>query len=475
MKNTQILTLIVCLILSAISGIAAESPELTLKPGLWIGAIEIPGMGELAIVFNIDYDGQAYSATCDSPDQGVTGLPVESVTVTENQVKLTVPSVLAWFEGEIQSGGAVITGKWNQGGQALVCEVKLSDTPYSPKRPQRPEAPFPYQVKEVEFTNPDADIVLAGTLTIPEGEGPFPAVVLVAGSGPNDRDETVFGHKPFLVLSDYLTRHDIVVLRYDKRGVGESKGDYVTATSADFASDAVAALTFLREQQKVNSGKIGLIGHSEGGLIAPMVAAEKPDRVNFIVMMAGPGVSGHELLPVQLEMVLTLSGQTPEEISKSKEQQQMVFTILREEADLEKAAERLTELAKKLYAEMTDEEKAQEGVTEEAVIQGALSSNTAWLRFFLMADPRDYLRKTQCPTLAIWGEKDVQVPPEQNRPEVEKALAEAGNKNAVLKVFPGMNHLFQTAETGQVMEYGKIEETLSPDVLKEITEWIKAI
>lgn len=284
----------------------------------------------------------------------------------------------------------------------------------------------------------------------------------------------MFGHKPFLVLSDYLTRHDIIVLRYDKRGIGESKGDYKTATSADFASDAVAALTFLRKQEKVNSEKVGLIGHSEGGLIAPMVAAEKPDRVNFIVMMAGPGVPGHELLPVQLETILTLSGQTPEEINKSKEQQDMVFTILREEADLEKAAERLTELAKKLYAEMTEEEKAQEGATEEAVIQGALASNTAWLRFFLMADPRNYLRKTQCPTLAIWGEKDVQVPPEQNRPEVEKALAEAGNKNVVLKVFPGMNHLFQTAETGQVMEYGKIEETLSPDVLKEIAEWVKA-
>jgi uncharacterized protein len=472
MRKISVFMQLAYMVMMVIPGLAYVTAEPPLHPGHWIGGIAVPGIEKLTIVFNIEYDGDTYSATCDSPDQNVTGIPVEAVTVTENRVKIDIPAVAAWFEGEIQPGGTVMKGKWNQGGMALDCEVTLSETAYMVNRPQHPESPFPYNVREVVFTNPEVDIELSGTLTIPEGDGPFPGVVLVAGSGPHGRDEMVFGHKPFLVLSDYLTRNTIAVLRYDKRGIGESKGDYGAATTRDFASDAVAAVTFLRGLEQTDPGRIGIVGHSEGGLIAPMVAAEYPGTIDFMVLMAPPGVPGFDLLPVQLEKILTLTGSPPEEIDEARKQQDQFFAILREETDPDRITARITELVKKRYAEMSEEEKVEAGMTEDVMIRNAVSAHTPWLRYFLFADPGEYLRKTSCPVLALWGEKDAQVLPEQNRPEVEKALQKAGNTNATFIVFPDLNHLFQTAETGTVGEYNQIEETLSPVVLKTIGDWI---
>jgi uncharacterized protein len=452
---------------------ADDDAQTLLRPGHWIGDIVIPG-GTLKIVFNIEFDGDTFTGTCDSPDQGVTGLEIGSITVTDNQVELTVPVVMGWFEGEIQSCGTIITGNWHQGGMVMDCEVTLSDAPYAVNRPQHPEPPFPYIVHDVTFSNPEANITLAGTLTVPEGEGPFPAAVLIAGSGPHDRDETIVGHKPFLVLSDHLTRNNIAVLRYDKRGIGDSEGNYMSATSDDFASDAQSALTYLKIQEFINPNLAGLIGHSEGGLVAPMVAAKHSDLVDFVVLLAAPGVPGHELLLLQSEKILEFSGESEESIQNSLKLQLELYRTVLEESNPDKAAKRIEDAIHRVYADLDDDDKSG-SMTEEQLIKTSMAFNTPWFRYFLRFNPQTVLQNTLCPVLAIWGSQDIQVIPEQNLPPVARALANAGNPDVTLRVFPDLNHLFQTAKTGNITEYAQIEETFSPKALNVISEWINGL
>ncbi len=473
MKKLPLMLIVLGLMLVIAPCRGDSSAESLLRPGHWIGDIAVPG-GTLKIVFNIEFDGGTFTGTCDSPDQGVTGLEIGSITVTDNKVELTVPIVMGWFEGELQPCGTIITGKWHQGGMAMECEVTLSDTPYAVNRPQHPEPPFPYIARDVTFPNPDANITLAGTLTIPEGEGPFPAAVLIAGSGPHDRDETVLGHKPFLVLSDHLTRNNIAVLRYDKRGIGGSEGNYMKATSEDFASDAYAALTYLKTQDFIQQNLAGLVGHSEGGLIAPMVAAKYPDQVGFVVLLAAPGVPGHELLLLQSEKILEFSGESEESIQKSLKLQLELYRTVLEESNPDKAAKRIEEAIHRVYADLDDDDKSG-SMTEEQLIKTSMAFNTPWFRYFLRFNPQTVLPNTLCPVLAIWGSKDIQVIPEQNLPPMARALADAGNPNITLRVFPDLNHLFQTAETGNITEYAQIEETFSPIALHVISEWINKL
>lgn len=444
-----------------------------LTPGSYSGPIKTPG-GDLNIVFNIEMaeDGVTYTATCDSPDQGAFGIPVESVTVEGDTVTILIPAVMGKYVGTLESDAMKIVGKWHQSGMEMDCTVILGDKPSGPARPQNPEPPFPYDVEEVTFANTDAGVTLAGTLTVPRGDGPFPGVVLVHGSGPNDRDESVFGHKPFLVLADHLTRQGIAVLRYDKRGIGGSTGDITNATSADFAADAAAALAFLANHDQVAGDKTGLIGHSEGGVIVPFIAATQPEKVAFIGLLAGPGVPGKDLITRQLEAILTMSGADKDTLKTALDQQKTMFDIVLGEPDPDKATVKLDAEMEKRHAALTDTEKKMPGMSLEAMKQSAQQVNSPWFRYFIAKDPREDLRNVRCPVLAVWGGKDCQVVPEQNRPEVEKALQAAQNKAVTVKTFPGVNHLFQTAETGLPGEYAQIEETMSPDVLNFISDWI---
>jgi fermentation-respiration switch protein FrsA (DUF1100 family) len=363
------------------------------------------------------------------------------------------------YEGKIAADLNSIDGTFTQAGNPLQLALKRikDQSQLELPRPQNPVKPYPYREEEVTYKS--AGNTLAATLTIPSGKGPFPAVLLVAGSGKHDRDESLLGHRPFLVLSDYLTRKGIAVLRADKRGVGKSSGDFATATTADFAIDAEAGVAYLKTRSEVDVHRIGLIGHSEGGTIAPMAAAA--DRsVAFIVMMAGSGVPGDQIVVEQGRLIAEAGGESKEKADEDAERQRETFAVLKTEKD-PATLDRL--LSVKLAAEGTP----------EAQVPAEIEQLTSpWFRFFLTYDPATALRKLTIPVLAINGSLDLQVPPAQNLPAIRKALAEAGNQHAEVDELPDLNHLFQDAKTGSPAEYSQIEETISPVALDKIASWV---
>jgi pimeloyl-ACP methyl ester carboxylesterase len=330
----------------------------------------------------------------------------------------------------------------------------------STNRPQEPKKPYPYHEEEVTYKSMEPGITLAGTLTVPKSGGPFPAVVLISGSDAQNRDEELMGHKPFLVLADYLTRRGIAVLRFDDRGVGGSSGDFSSATSENFAQDVMGGVSYLKSRKKINHTQIGLIGHSEGGVIAPMVASISSD-IAFIVMMAGTGVNGEEILKLQAELLIRANGTSEELIKENTKVQEMMFDIIKTTTD--------KEAAKKKAREALSDIKP---IIKDVALAQMDSAMTPWMRYFISYEPKTVLEKVKCPVLAINGEKDLQVSPQQNLPEIEKALKAAKNKDFKTIELPGLNHLFQTCKTGSVTEYAQIEETISPTVLELISSWI---
>ena len=447
------------------------APQRSLK-GAWQGTLKVPGTA-LRIVFNfVEKPGGVFAATLDSPDQGAKGIPADTVVLNDSLVQIPVRVIGGLFEGKLIAGADSIVGSWKQGGVVLPLTVRyVGAEAEAPKRPQEPKKPYPYKEEEVSYPNERAGIILAGTLTLPEGKGPYPAVILITGSGPQDRDETIFGHRPFLVLSDYLTRRGIAVLRSDDRGMGKSTGDFKTATSVDFAGDVESALHYLESRQDIRHERIGLIGHSEGGMIAPMVAARSKD-VAFIVMMAGTGVTGEELILKQAALISAAMGATEKEVKQQDETSRKVYAIVESGNDSATTHTRLKEIFTDA-ARRTDTSRTQQPQANDAVIEAQIRQVTSpWFRFFLTCDPRPILKKVSCPVLAINGEKDLQVPPEQNLPEIEAALREGGNGDFTVRELPGLNHLFQTSEHGRPDEYGKIEETISPSALSLMGDWI---
>jgi uncharacterized protein len=427
--------------------------------GAWLGSLDT-GAIKLRIVFHITNTEDGLIATLDSPDQGQNGIPVTTVTRNGASLKLEVKSIAGGFEGKIGSDLSTVEGTWTQAGNSLPLTLKRvkDSSELERRRPQNPVKPYPYKEEEVSFDNKAAGITLAATLTAPPGKGPFPAVLLITGSGPHDRDESLMGHKPFLVLSDSLTRKGIVVLRADKRGCAKSTGNYATATTVDFASDADAGVAYLKTRPEVDPHRIGLIGHSEGGIVAPMAAARNPD-VAFVVMMAGSGVPGDEILVAQGILISEAAGTNPEEAEKNAVEEREVLALVEHEKD-DATLEKL--LRERLSGKLTE---AQLGTQLKTVI-------SPWFRYFLTYDPATALQKVTCPVLALIGEKDLQVPPKQNLPVIQKALADGGNKNFEVDELPGLNHLFQTAKTGAISEYSEIEETMSPVAMEKIAGWI---
>jgi fermentation-respiration switch protein FrsA (DUF1100 family) len=339
-------------------------------------------------------------------------------------------------------------------------------------RPQTPAKPYPYIEEEVTILNKKDNISLSGTLTLPGRDSIYPAVILIAGSGPNDRDETIFGHKPFLVLSDYLTRNGFAVLRYDKRGVGRSTGDYKKATTADFASDAKEAIAYLQTRKEIDKNHIGLIGHSEGGVVASMVASESKD-VKFIVLLASMGVKGNELLSVQNITELKRQNVDPETIVGLIPHLKDALKKSQEWESTENDSVSIQNKLSKVWSQLPTLFKLR--TKKENFIRSTYNAMISpWLRQFLSIDPANYLEKTSCPVLAINGEKDTQVLADKNLTAIETALEKGGNNQYTIKKYPNLNHLFQVCETGDIDEYAKIEQTISPEVLEDITKWVKA-
>ena len=472
MKKLLLVPVILLALLNSYPMSAQISVYKNILPGSWFGKINA-GAIELRIIFNLSVAGKdSLIASLDSPDQGAKNIKLGRVTLTGETIKISAPALMGEYKGTIKSD-STMEGTWTQGGNSMPLNLKKLKEAYSVIRPQEPKSPFPYTSEDVIFTNDKFNIKLAGTLTIPSGTGPFKAVIMITGSGAQNRNEELMGHKPFLVIADYLSRNGIAVLRYDDRGVGGSQGNYSEATSADLATDAEAAFNFLKNNPKINNKEIGFIGHSEGGLIAPIVASSN-HNIGFIVSLAGPGVTGQQIIIRQSQDIGRLSGEKETDIKESTETNKKLYAVLRKEKDNNKAEVKIMAL----YKEILQKKKTSKDETEKAVSQlkGTFGANKyTWFRYFIMTDPSIYWKKVGCPVLALNGEKDVQVAANENLPAIEKAVKSAGIKSVKIVKLPGLNHLFQHCKTGLPAEYATIEETFSPEALKIISDWILAL
>lgn len=434
--------------------------------GQWNGALAVQG-NQVRLVINIAKTDSGYRSTMYSPDQSAKGLPVTSTMFENSILTFEVANPRIEYNGTLKEG--VIAGIFKQSG--LSFPLNLSREKKVMIRPQEPAKPYPYASEEVTFENEKDKITLAGTLTLPKKEGRFPVVVLITGSGQQNRDEELEGHKPFLVLSDYLTRNGIAVLRYDDRGAGQSNGNFNTATTVDFASDVSSAIKYLQTRKEIDQKKIGLIGHSEGGMIAPMVAGKSKD-IAFIVLLAGPGIPGDQLLLLQQTLIAKASGFSNADIKKSNDMNKGAFDIVIKSINSKQLKTDLINYYTQILKDNPNAETP-EGMSEEDFVKLQVNQFASpWTQYFIKYNPAPALEKVKCPVLAINGEKDLQVPPKENLEAIKKALTRGGNKTVTTKGLPGLNHFFQESKTGSPQEYAVIEETFSPTALKVILQWI---
>lgn len=438
--------------------------------GKWNGILKVPGV-QLRLVFNIDKVENGYSSTMDSPDQGANGIPVTSTSFENDILKLTILNAGIAYEGVLGEDNIVV-GNFKQAGQSFPLNLS-KDIVEKEKiiRPQEPTKPYPYHSEDITFDNKKAEVILAGTLTLPSQEGVFPAVILISGSGPQNRDEEILGHKPFLVLSDYLTKNGIAVLRFDDRGTALSTGDFSTATSLDFSTDVEAGVQYLKTRKEIHKDKIGLIGHSEGGIIAPMVANRSED-IAYIVLLAGTGIPGDQLLLLQQKLIGKASGIKEKDLLENEIINKKAFKIITDATDTEQLKTDLTNYLEQSIKDNPTTGKPK-GMSDSDFVQLQVNQITSpWMQYFLKYDPAPTLEKVKCPVLAINGEKDLQVPPTENLTAINIALDKGKNKDVTIKELPNLNHLFQECETGSPNEYALIEQTFSPIALKEILDWI---
>ena len=435
------------------AALGAQTPS---AAGAWSGTIKAPPVPIDVVIVLQQESPDAWTGTIDIPAQGASGRPLEQITISPPNVTFAIKGVAGapTFTGVLSADGQTIDGTVKQGRATMPftltrrSDAAEAQAAIKPRRPQEPARPFPYDEEEVTYKN--GDVTLAGTLTRPRSGGPFPAVALITGSGAEDRDETMVGHKPFLVLADYLTRHGIAVLRADDRGVGGSTGRVNDSTSVDFAEDALAGVRLLKSRKDIDATHIGLIGHGEGGLIAPIAATRSTD-VAFIVMMAGPGLPGEDILYLQGAAIAKAAGAPDAAIAANRAVLEKIFTIVKTVDDPASRAAQVRAIAPLGQA--------------DAMV-------TPWFRYFLTYDPRPTLRAVRCPVLAINGEHDLQVPYQENVAAIKAALDEGGNRDHTIEMLLGLNHLFQTSATGLPGEYARIEETIAPAALERITDWI---
>lgn len=448
-------------------GVPESHPIVGGLDGSWDAALPVGG-ARLRIVLHIRTGPRGTIAKLDSPDQLATGLPIDAVTRDGDTVSLEMPAFDASFAGMLTADGKRIEGRWIQGGSGLPITFERRDpatTRSAPERPQTPAKPYPYREVEAIYDNPAAaGVKLAGTLTVPSGAGPFPAAVLISGSGGQDRDGSLFGHKPFLVLADHLTRNGIAVLRFDDRGVGQSTGTREGATSADFATDVAAGLAWLRTRPEIDHARVGLIGASEGGIIAPMIAADDP-HVAFVVLLAAPAGKGDLLWLSQQQSIARSMGADQADLDRQADVNRAVLAALRDAPDPATAKSRL----RNVLAALPAGERPAPAAADELLKR----MSDPWMLWFLNYDPAPALARVRVPILALNGSQDVQVDAKTNLAAIRSAAA--GNPDVTAAELPGLNHLFQTAASGAVGEYADIEETFAPAALRLISEWIGAL
>lgn len=409
--------------------------------GAWHGKLSLP-TGSLTIVFHISQTEQdVYVTTLDSPDQGANGIKTQTTSFNDSTLIIQIPVIHASYKGKLNSDNT-INGTFTQG-MPLPLNLKKGEAS-RPKRPQEPQPPFPYRSEEVTVRNERDGINLAGTLTLPEKGTKFPAVVMVTGSGAQNRDEEIMGHKPFFVIADYLTRNGIAVLRCDDRGTAASQGTHATATNEDFATDTEAMVNYLRSRKEINAKKIGIIGHSAGGIIA-FIVAQKDPSIAFVVSLAGAGVRGDSLMLKQVELISKSQGM-PDAVWQG-----MKPSIRNRYAILQQTDKTPEELQKELYADVTktmSPEQLKDLNTIQQLSAQISSMTSPWYLHFMRYDPAQDLKKLKCPVLALNGEKDIQVDAAMNLTAIQERVTGNGNKNVTVKAYPNLNHLFQTCEKG---------------------------
>lgn len=440
----------------------------------WIGVLDLPGGNELEFSLRLGHDDDAASARIGVPLQGVSDYPCRARRdgdgwFIETNFGTPVTLTLAPDESEGLTGVMVQSGvEMPARLQPITLEALDRD-----RRPQTPKPPFPYREIEAVVQHPDGHR-LAGTLVLPEGVARPPVAVLITGSGPQDRDESLMGHRPFLVLADHLARNGIATLRCDDRGFGASTGEFSSATTSDFAGDVLAAVAWLRQRDDIDPTAIGLIGHSEGGLVAPMAIAEDPE-IAFAVLMAGTGVDGGRVLTSQSERLMEVQGLDRSVIDPIVVLHAELMDLVREEAADEAVAAAFLALTdaqvEASRADLGDEQSDRMRAEVRARLETDPRPLTPWMLEFIRTDPRTYLSRMSCPVLAINGTNDIQVISGLNLPEIERAVTTGGGRIEIIE-YPGLNHLFQRSETGSITEYAEIETTIEPEVLRDIADWI---
>ncbi|MFI5124046.1 MAG: alpha/beta hydrolase family protein [Chitinophagales bacterium] len=451
-------------------------PQAQSITGSWQGSLTL-GTQKLKIVFHIKPDsGHAYLSSFDSPDQAAFGIPCSETRIKEDSLEIQIKVINGGYRGKWDRKNS-ITGYYFQNGRNFPADLsRAPDTVAVLVRPQTPKPPFAYNSEDLEYEGSASGIHYSGTLTYPKSGGPFPAAILITGSGQQDRDEAIFGHKPFAVIADYLTKHGYAVLRVDDRGIGKSTGDISKATSRDFAKDVERSLQELQKRKDIDRKRIGLIGHSEGGLIASMVASENKS-VDFIIMLAGPGLKGSALLEWQNEAAARSQGASAEMAESYKKLSASVIQAALSSRD---TSVQMQEAWKSFLS-------WKEGIDPGAVSAMGLNNETnsknflraqlerldnPWMIYFLQTDPADYISKLHCKVLALNGAKDIQVVPDQNLAGIDSALKKSAVKIYATEKIPGLNHLFQHCKTCTIAEYAQLEESFAPEVLQIMGDWL---
>ncbi|MBS1597698.1 MAG: alpha/beta hydrolase [Bacteroidetes bacterium] len=465
---------IILFLISCLSIKTSSSQTESRLIGIWEGKIKVGT--EIRAIFHFERDSSGnILGGMDSPDQGAKNIPCSDIRLIGDSIFLKIPSLNGSYAG-LLADSATINGRWKQG-MSFNLNLKKVDKVAGLNRPQNPQPPFPYSSQDIEYDNADRTMHYGATITIPQGKGPFPAVLLITGSGPQNRDEELMEHKPFAVLADYLTRRGVVVLRVDDRGVGKSNGNFSKSTTADFAVDAGNSLDYLKSRPEVNLKKIGLIGHSEGGMIAPMVAVKRKE-IDFIILLAGPGEKISKLMEDQNAALYRSAGINEKAIQSFTPFFQKMITIINESNDVSSFDKKI----KPVLNEWRKNEPpahvlATTGIFNDSTQQifiDAMNNTmfTPWFRYFIRFDPQIYLSQVHCKVLALNGEKDIQVASKPNLAAIKYALQKAGNKKYEIVEIPKLNHLFQTCKACTVTEYGQLEETISPVALNLVGDWI---